>query len=126
VRLEPCGKARARFVGPDGSPDVNRFPHLEILATSGPSGYSRVEADMQKLAADAAYIPNVDRVHYDDHGPFTDAEGRITLPCLIPGAHYRLSDSSTMGTDKGAQVRKDFAVKPGETLELGDILIEKP
>ncbi len=125
VRLEPCGKARARFVGPDQSPDVNRFPHLEILATSGPSGDSRVEADVQQLAADAAYIPNVDRVHYD-HGPFTDADGQITLPCLIPGAYYRLSDSSTMGTDKGAQVRKDFAVKPGETHELGDILIEKP
>ena len=126
--LLQCGsspaKARAWFVGPAGSPDVNRLPHLEILATSGPSGFSRVEAEVQQLAA-AAYIPNVDRVHYA-HGPFTDAEGRITLPCLIPGAHYRLSDASTMGTGKGAQVRKDFTVKPGETLELGDILIEKP
>ena len=60
-----------------------------------------------------------------DKGPFTDADGRVTLPCLIPGAHYRLSDSSAVGT-KGLQVRKDFTVKPGETLELGEILIEKP
>jgi hypothetical protein len=28
--------------------------------------------------------------------------------------------------DKGAQVRQDFTVKTGETLELDDILIEKP
>ena len=78
------------------------------------------------LAADATYMPNVDRMHYWN-GPFTDADGRITLPALIPGAWYRISDRSTMNDrDKGAQVRKDFTVKPGETLDLGDILIEKP
>ena len=125
VRLEPCGKARARFVGPDGSPYVNRFPHLEILATAGPNASSLAKADLQQLAADAAYIPNVDRVNYGK-GPFTDAEGRITLPCLSPGALYRLSDPSPMGTGKGIQTRKDFTVKPGETLELGEILIENP
>ncbi len=26
----------------------------------------------------------------------------------------------------GPKVRKEFKVKPGETLDLGDILIEKP
>ena len=55
---------------------------------------------------------------------FTDADGRITLPCLIPGA---LPDQRLVDQDvKGVQVRKDFTVKPGETLDLGDILIEKP
>jgi hypothetical protein len=34
---------------------------------------------------------------------------------------YRLSDRSGPG-----KVRKEFTVKPGETLDLGDILIEKP
>ena len=59
--------------------------------------------------------------------PITDADGRITLPALIPGALYRISDCSTMNDrDKGVQVRKDFTVKPGETLDLGDILIENP
>ena len=69
---------------------------------------------------------NVDRKHYWN-GPLTDADGRITLPALIPGALYRITDFSTVNdADKGVQVRKDFTVKPGETLDLGDILIEKP
>ena len=73
-------------------------------------------------------LPNVDPKHYQrPNGPVTDAEGRITLPDLIPGALYRISDWSTGNDpDKGVQVRKDFTVKPGETLDLGDILIEKP
>ncbi len=69
---------------------------------------------------------NLDRKHYWN-GPLTDAEGRITLPDLIPGATYRIYDSSTMNVENlGVQVRKDFTVKPGETLDLGDIRIEKP
>ncbi len=71
-------------------------------------------------------MPNVDRKHYWK-GPLTNADGRITLPDLIPGALYRISDYSTVNVDdKGVQARKDFTVKPGETIDLGDILIEKP
>ena len=78
------------------------------------------------LAADGAYLPNVDRKHYPNELA-TDADGRVTLPALIPGALYRISDWSTVNVqDKGYQIRKDFTVKPGETLDLGDILIEKP
>jgi hypothetical protein len=71
-------------------------------------------------------MANIDRKHYWPQ-PATDAEGRITLVSLIPGALYRLGDFSTVNDqDKGMQVRKEFTVKPGETLDLGDILIEKP
>ncbi len=71
-------------------------------------------------------IANIDRKHYGN-GPRTDAEGRITMVSLIPGALYRIIDWSTVNVqDKGYQVRKDFTVKPGETLDLGDILVEKP
>ncbi len=48
----------------------------------------------------------------------------MTLPGLIPGASYRVMDRSDAG--RGDQVRKDFTVKPGQTLDLGDILIETP
>ena len=123
IRLQPCGQAKARFVGPDGKPVAKHRPLFEILGTPGPSEMTKDKTQQATLAADSAYVGNVDRKHYW-HGPFTDADGRITLPDLIPGALYRITDRSNQV--KGVQVRKDFTVKPGETLDLGDILIEKP
>ena len=126
IRLQPCGRAKARFVGPDGKPVAKHQPDFEFVATPGPSQYSGSKQDQSELKADAEFIANVDRKHYWN-GPLTDADGRITLPDLIPGALYRILDFSTVSVkDKGAQIRKDFTVKPGETLDLGDILIEKP
>ena len=46
------------------------------------------------------------------------------FPALIPGATYRLMDRTPRRG--GGQTRKVFTVKPGETLDLGDIRIEKP
>ena len=48
------------------------------------------------------------------------------FPALIPGATYRIVDQTTARNPNGPQLRKEFTVKPGETLDLGDILIEKP
>jgi RNA polymerase sigma factor (sigma-70 family) len=123
IRLQPCGQAKARFVGPDGKPIAKQRPLFEVLGTPGPPERTRDKKQQAMLAADSAYVGSVDRKHYWN-GPFTDADGRITLPDLIPGALYRITDNSNQ--DKGYQVRKDFTVKPGETLDLGDILIEKP
>jgi RNA polymerase sigma factor (sigma-70 family) len=126
IRLQPCGRATARFVGPDGKPIAKHQPHFEFVATPGPSRYSRNKQDQAELASDAEYVANVDRKHYWNT-PRTDAEGRITLISLIPGALYRIIDFSTVNDqDKGVQVRKEFTVKPGETLGLGDIRIDKP
>jgi beta-lactamase regulating signal transducer with metallopeptidase domain len=125
VRLRPCGSAKLRLVDPDGKPVANRFPNFEILGTPGPSGNPRQKPPPSEPDADAAYVVNVDRKHYWK-GLRTDSEGRISLPNLIPGALYRISDFSTVNDDKGVQVRRDFTVKSGETLDLGDILMERP
>ena len=126
VQLLPCGQAKARFVTPDGKPIPRISSQLEILGSSGPSSRTRTVEAQAQLAADAAAVINLDRKHYWN-GHFTDADGRITLPDLIPGATYRINDWSTVNDEeKGVQVRRDFTVKPGETLDLGDILIEKP
>jgi hypothetical protein len=72
------------------------------------------------LAADEIGLNQIDPTNYEN--PLTsDADGRITLPVLIPGATYRFIERTN-----SPQVRKEFTVKPGETLDLGDIRIEKP
>ena len=68
-------------------------------------------------------MSEVDPINYSRDLPL-DPEGRLTLPCLIPGATYRIIDYN-VGRDAQPKVHKEFTVKPGETLDLGDILIGK-
>ena len=114
IRLQPCGQAKARFLGPDGHPVAKKRPHLEIVDHARPKAYDRKRADPRAGRADGrrALVANVDRKHYWNL-PGTDADGRITLISLIPGALYRITDLSPAGDDKkGIQIQKDFAVKP--------------
>jgi RNA polymerase sigma factor (sigma-70 family) len=125
VRLQPCGTARARFVGPDGKPKAKIASFLELLGTPGRHVQDSRPESKSKLAADAVSMVNLDRKHYWN-GPRSDADGRITLPDLIPGALYRIGDQSIINDDeRGAQLPKEFTVKPGETLDLGEIPIGK-
>ena len=71
-------------------------------------------------AADTAAIYGIDPVNYA-HGPVSDADGRVTFPALIPGAPYRRNQLYV----KEAGPVTEFTVKPGEALDLGDIVIQK-
>ena len=95
-----------------------------MVVTPGPPSSSAKDQAGQ-IAADEADISQLDRINYNTEVA-SDAQGQITLPILIPGATYRFIDYTTvMGRETGPQVRKEFTVKPGETVDLGDILIEK-
>jgi hypothetical protein len=124
VRLAPCGAAGARLVDSAGKPLAGyRDPSLiTMVVTPGPSWYSRDKADQDRLAGDKDYFYRIDPTNYTD-GPVSDAQGRVVFPALIPGATYQILDLSNEGV---WPVRKEFTVKPGETVELGDVRIEKP
>jgi RNA polymerase sigma factor (sigma-70 family) len=123
VRLQPCGRAVARLVGPDGRPVTKEYPWLEIVATPAGTEFSRDRKDRGQLFPDVAFLDAVDPKHYRyKRRPLSDAEGHVTLPALVPGAPYRLLDRS----DPKVPVRKAFTVQPGETLDLGDVLVNKP
>jgi RNA polymerase sigma factor (sigma-70 family) len=124
VRLDPCGKAKARLVDPAGKPIAgHRDPYLiGMVVTPGPSWLSRDQEDEGRLEADQDYLCRIDRINYLD-GSISDTHGTVTFPALIPGATYRIQDSSD---EDGKQLRRTFTVKPDETLDLGDILIQKP
>ena len=124
VRLERCGTAKARLVDPRGKPVAEyRRPSVTMVVTPGP-GFDARHEKPGVLFANEASLPGLDPTHYPTH-PVSDAEGRMVLPALIPGATYRLFDITT-GPGGVVSIRKEFTVKPGETLDLGDILIAKP
>ena len=123
VTLQRCGTATARFVDNTGKPVKGKASGLSIVGSPGPGSErwpsSMTEAQKSSLWADEGYIGNVDRINYWN-GPLSDAEGKITLPALIPGAIYRLYEY-TPKDGKDASTWKDFTVEPGKTLDLGDI-----
>jgi len=124
VQLQPGGRATVRLVDPDGKPIAGTFPQLEIVGSPGPRPDTRNQREQAELAADTVYVPSVDP-RYHRNLPRTDADGRITFPDLIPGARYRISGSFLYVPTKRDPFYKDFTVKPGETLDLGEITIEK-
>jgi hypothetical protein len=126
VRLERLGAAQVRFLDATGKPLANYRPLLWLMAGTGPVP---APPNLKKLidmgingltgnaAPDAAWLARFDPPHYGD-GPGTDAEGRVTLPALIPGARYGI----TLGDSKA----REFTVRAGQTLTLPDLVIDHP
>jgi RNA polymerase sigma factor (sigma-70 family) len=126
VKLEPCGAATARVVGPESKPLRSMTPPMAINMVVTPGEVSQKNARMQgTFIADAGALTSVDPVNYPKP-PASDDQGRVVLPALVPGTTYQIVDRTTGPTPAGPKLRKEFTVKPGETLDLGDILIEKP
>jgi RNA polymerase sigma factor (sigma-70 family) len=113
VRLQRCGIAKARLIDAGGKPISGYRGSRLIWMVVSPSN-----SDIQGEEAPLALI---DPINYAN-SLVSDAQGRIVFPALVPGAPYHLSASGRTGTQRG----KDFTVKPGETIDLGDIVIEKP
>ncbi len=122
IRLEPCGTATARLVDARGGPiagyhDANM---ISMIIAPSPDPASRLPADAKGLSGQAGRLFAIDPINYAKE-PTSDADGRITFPALIPGAIYRIA----IRARNARPFRKDLTVKPGETIDLGDLLIEK-
>ena len=126
VKLEPCATAAARLVGPGGKPLAGfQTPELiSMVVTRGEFSGIKARKDGTTLANQDT-LTSIDTINYVTP-PAADAQGRIVLPALIAGSTYRIIDQTTARSPNGPQLRKEFTVKPGESLDLGDIVIEKP
>jgi RNA polymerase sigma factor (sigma-70 family) len=112
VRLRPCGSARVRFVDGKGNPFRGVYPGVGIPLT--PGAPFQVNKGQKPLAGVA---------HLDDETYRPDAQGRVQLPALIPGATLWLS-----GLDANRvyfAIHKEFKVEAGKTIDLGDIVVKK-
>ena len=125
VKLAPCGTATARLVGPDGKPLAHFTPRGAFSMVVTPVEFSDAKDRKERaVTRNAGPLTWIDPVNYPAP-PASDGEGQIVLPALIPGTTYQIVARSTVGAPTGPQLRKQFTVKPGETVDLGDILIEK-
>jgi hypothetical protein len=120
VRLSACGSATARFVDARGKPLADYRPLLWLSLPAEPYSSARELEEMKggvHLSTDTVWAGHADPQHYGS-GPKTDAEGRITLPNLIPGATYRVARFD--GSDR------IIRAEAGKTLNLGDVTIPEP
>lgn len=121
VVLKPCGKAKLRFVNGKGEPVAGNVVNLHMVVTPGAPLYDVEAARKGEPEADADFIGNVDRTNYSDFKK-SDKDGNLVLPALIPGATYQIA---AVRGNRGLQIVKEFQVKSNETLELGDLVVEK-
>jgi protocatechuate 3,4-dioxygenase beta subunit len=94
VRLQPCGAAKARFLTADGRPITERRTVLDLFMVLGPGDTANWSQFIEHSNTRKDWT--------------TDAQGRITWRDLVPGLTYRVG-------------KRDFTVKPGEVLDLGDV-----
>ena len=119
IVLKPCGQANVTFADDKGQPLSDLYYSLEMLVTPGVDMFSFASAEQDKLIADATLVMSFDRINYPSR-PQIDEQGHTTFLALIPGATYRLGCQGAKG-----RTNKEFTVKPGETLELGEIVVDE-
>jgi hypothetical protein len=116
IRLQPCGSARFRFLNEKGKPLAQYEPFLLVIVTPGAPTTHHIEPN-RPLWVDGVFWQNIAR---PAEVPKTDAEGRVTVGDLIPGATYRLSFLNKKGMwDDGYE----FAIRPGETTDVGPVIL---
>ena len=121
VVLRPCGEAKMRFVDADGQPLAGYEPTVRMVVTPGPTPYDRGALRAGALQADSDFISNIDRANHGRRLK-SDGHGNLTVAALIPGAVYRV----LVHRDKRFHIAREFQVEPGQTVDLGNILADRP
>jgi hypothetical protein len=117
VRLQPCGKAVARFVNSEGRPLPKLRPLPSIVLS--PDRFDIVDGQPRRAVwADRVYMIDRDEMR-DSPDRITDKDGRFTFRTLIPEAPYGIGvlNHSLQDYDRS------FSVKSGETVQLGDVKV---
>jgi beta-lactamase regulating signal transducer with metallopeptidase domain len=116
IQLHPCGSAKFRFVTDKSQSLADYEPRLLLIFTSGAPATHYIKPD-QPLWSESVIWQNVAR---PAKIPTTDADGRVTVNDLIPGATYRLSFVAKEG---GWTDGYEFVVRSGETTDVGEVVI---
>jgi hypothetical protein len=116
IQLARCGQVRMRIVDNKAKPVPGYMPYVFIVVTPGAPATHHIERN-QPLWLDSMNWWGVK----GKQPPTTGADGRVTVGGLIPGATYQLSYPGGSGWTSG----HEFHIRPGETTDLGDIVLPK-
>src|SRR5262249_28315963 len=120
VKLERCGTATVRFVDKQGKPVKGVRATVEIVLTPG---VAFVDTFKRKgPVADVCYMSVLDHEGHAWDKMRSDAKGKVTFPTLIPGATNWIIGSRPNRSIYN--LNKEFKVKAGEKLDLGDIVVD--
>jgi hypothetical protein len=125
VALQPCGSAAVRLVDTQGKPLPGKHPQIQIALTPGTVMAAMVLGgrDDKKLEGDWIAWENFHRGHSADLK--TDAEGRVTIPGLVPGAPYQVTSIEAKLDLREGIPKLEFRVPAGATLPLPDFVLER-
>jgi hypothetical protein len=121
VRLAPCGSVEVRFVDKHGKP-AKAEPAVELLVTPA---RGKVKEEAVLLASPLGRILVVGLQGKGERPApalVPNAEGRLTIPALIPGATYRLRGYDRR--DQGVILyEREFTAESGKTRRLADVVV---
>ncbi len=124
VTLQACGSAKVQLLNSDNSPLKNTQLNGKLICEVA---IVFRETSIQSEIASSYWnyqlaTHQIDPVH--NANLMTDKDGSVTFPNLIPGAKYRLIFRENGGVQRNSPAfEREFVVRPGESLDLGQVKI---
>jgi hypothetical protein len=119
VHLQTCGQASVRFVDMSGRPLANKI--LSPVVLLEPDWLAGGKRTARAVAYETAWADPLAYSH--SLGPHTEADGRIMLTGLVPGARYSLTERDGA---HNRRVAASMTVRTGEVLRLPDVVVPTP
>jgi hypothetical protein len=123
VTLQPCGSVAARMVDAQGKGLAGKNPEIQIVLTPGTAMATLVLSGKDDKQLEGDWIMWVNFRRDRDNDWKTDAEGRVTIPALIPGALYHFTSNEAKFDRQQGMTKIEFRVRAGETLKLPDFML---
>ena len=114
-----------RMVDAKGKPLQGKQPQIQIVLSPGTIMASIMLSgkDDKDLEGDWIIWENFHRGHYT--GLKTDADGRVTIPGLIPDAPYQVTSFDAKFDQREGMAKVDCRVPAGKTLKLPDFVHDR-